>query len=139
MYCQVCHYALDGLPEARCPECGREFNPSDSSTFARGSDFPVSRSRSGSKRRLRIQLWLGICAFGYAIYTLSPAPQGFYDYLARCIAMPMAVFLFLDPFRERKRLNFLEDFICSLLFVLALILTVIFIYGALSVRSFSNR
>jgi hypothetical protein len=33
-YCLTCGYILDGLPEARCPECGRGFDPADPETFA---------------------------------------------------------------------------------------------------------
>jgi len=35
MYCLGCRYDLRGLPENRCPECGRSFDPSQSRTFAR--------------------------------------------------------------------------------------------------------
>jgi hypothetical protein len=31
--CLTCGYILDGLPEPRCPECGRGFDPRDPSTF----------------------------------------------------------------------------------------------------------
>lgn len=31
--CQGCGYSLRGLPEPVCPECGRTFDPEDSSTF----------------------------------------------------------------------------------------------------------
>ena len=33
-YCLGCSYALDGLPENRCPECGRPFDPDESRTFS---------------------------------------------------------------------------------------------------------
>ncbi len=33
MYCLDCDYPLDQLSSDRCPECGREFNPDDPSTF----------------------------------------------------------------------------------------------------------
>ncbi len=33
-YCLGCGYPLFGLPEPRCPECGRAFDPLDPSTFA---------------------------------------------------------------------------------------------------------
>jgi hypothetical protein len=35
MYCLGCRYNLRGLPENRCPECGRSFDPSRPTTFAR--------------------------------------------------------------------------------------------------------
>lgn len=31
--CLSCHYTLTGVPTARCPECGRDFNPADPTTF----------------------------------------------------------------------------------------------------------
>ena len=34
--CLDCRYPLKGLLEHRCPECGREFNPDDPSTFDSG-------------------------------------------------------------------------------------------------------
>jgi hypothetical protein len=34
MYCKGCGYVLDGLPENRCPECGREFDPNIPGTFS---------------------------------------------------------------------------------------------------------
>lgn len=33
-YCLTCDYDLRGLPENRCPECGRQFDPVDGRTFA---------------------------------------------------------------------------------------------------------
>jgi hypothetical protein len=34
--CLGCGYILDGLPEPRCPECGRGFDPSRPSTYTTG-------------------------------------------------------------------------------------------------------
>ena len=34
-FCRGCGYSLAGLDRARCPECGREFDPRDSRTFSR--------------------------------------------------------------------------------------------------------
>lgn len=31
--CLGCGYVLDNLPEPRCPECGREFDPNDARTY----------------------------------------------------------------------------------------------------------
>ncbi|MDB5329801.1 MAG: hypothetical protein JWP03_952 [Phycisphaerales bacterium] len=39
MYCLGCFYDLRGLPESRCPECGRLFNPANHRTFS-----PVAES-----------------------------------------------------------------------------------------------
>ena len=33
MRCLTCDYDLRGLSENRCPECGREFDPADATTF----------------------------------------------------------------------------------------------------------
>lgn len=33
MYCRQCGYALVGLSEPRCPECGTRFDPHDPETF----------------------------------------------------------------------------------------------------------
>ncbi len=40
--CLNCGYILDGLPENRCPECGRPFDPEDPDSFTWGT-----RHRSG--------------------------------------------------------------------------------------------
>ena len=34
MYCLGCYYDLRNLPERRCPECGRGFDPGDCRTFS---------------------------------------------------------------------------------------------------------
>lgn len=77
--------------------------------------------------------------FGYSLFTTMHMPQGFYDYLVRCVTMPFALFLCLDPFRGRRRLSFIEHFVSSLLLLLLVILTPLFIYGALRVRRFADR
>ena len=39
--CLGCNYPLRGLPEARCPECGRTFDPSNSWTMNTGRPMPA--------------------------------------------------------------------------------------------------
>ena len=34
--CRGCEYILDGLPEPRCPECGRPFDPDNPNTYWKG-------------------------------------------------------------------------------------------------------
>ena len=38
IYCIDCGYPLNHLPDPRCPECGRDFDPDDSKTF-----LPITR------------------------------------------------------------------------------------------------
>ncbi len=33
MFCTSCNFDLRGLPSAKCPECGRAFDPADAGTF----------------------------------------------------------------------------------------------------------
>ena len=53
VWCKTCGYVLDHLPEPRCPECGREFNREDSSTYLT-KPRPVPRSA----RLALIGVWL---------------------------------------------------------------------------------
>jgi hypothetical protein len=43
MYCKHCLYNLRGLAEARCPECGTQFDPNIATTFNR---YPYGRART---------------------------------------------------------------------------------------------
>jgi hypothetical protein len=40
MRCLGCQYDLANLSEHRCPECGREFDPTNPDTFAEHHPFP---------------------------------------------------------------------------------------------------
>ena len=53
VWCKTCGYVLDHLPEPRCPECGREFNLADSSTYLRSA-----RRVPRSARVALIGVWL---------------------------------------------------------------------------------
>jgi hypothetical protein len=41
--CRKCHYPLKELPQHRCPECGCEFDPADSTSFV--TTFQILRQR----------------------------------------------------------------------------------------------
>lgn len=55
--CLQCGYLLLGLTHAKCPECGREFDPADPRTF--DSDPPESRRR---RRFKRVGVFISIAA-----------------------------------------------------------------------------
>lgn len=40
-FCAKCRYPLRGLPEPRCPECGKAFDPSDPHTFLVAGQRPM--------------------------------------------------------------------------------------------------
>ncbi len=52
MRCLDCHYNLSKLPEHRCPECGREFDPKNRRTFFSHAD---------------LETWKGDRNFWYAV------------------------------------------------------------------------
>ncbi len=139
MYCLNCGYVLDGLPEDRCPECGTAFDPTDSSTVHRHGAAPGRPPGSPRLVTLRIELWAALCLFVIGIFTLSWTPQGYYDYLVRCTATSVALFLYVDPLRQNKRLTSFERVLCLFMFILLVILVPTFVGQALQVRQFSNR
>lgn len=85
--CLDCDYVLDHLPESRCPECGREFDPNNPATYSTersiiilGSAEPSTLS---SLETLRISERLGFpgdaCAWTLiAIVGLTASSVGVY-------------------------------------------------------------
>jgi predicted RNA-binding Zn-ribbon protein involved in translation (DUF1610 family) len=64
-FCLGCGYRLHGLPEARCPECGRDFNPDDPSSV------------DASPRRAYRRKWMrrGVLAVTIAAILFGVAPR----------------------------------------------------------------
>lgn len=65
IYCLDCRYCLYGLREHRCPECGRGFDPEDSTTY----------SATVKKKRSRVAvalMYVGPAVLVIFLYTLSP-------------------------------------------------------------------
>ncbi len=58
MYCRRCQYALGGLPDNRCPECGTAFDPADPKTFHQTPVPGVWRRIGGAASRRRRELFL---------------------------------------------------------------------------------
>ncbi len=64
-YCRRCGYALAGLAEPRCPECGRAFDPDDPRTVARRADH-WQRSRRNLRAGVLMALLAGTVLGFYA-------------------------------------------------------------------------
>lgn len=64
-WCQRCGYPLRGLPEPVCPECGRGFDPDDSTTF---ETLPPAVRR---KRRIK-RASLAVAGLALILYALAP-------------------------------------------------------------------
>lgn len=60
MTCLGCGYILEGLPENRCPECGRHFSPNNPDTFS-GGDLKRRAVESAAARL--VLAWLLVLAF----------------------------------------------------------------------------
>ncbi len=66
-FCRQCGYALQGLPEPRCPECGRDFDPDDPTTFR------PSRRRVRLSKLTRITVRLVCAILGLAALAVTVA------------------------------------------------------------------
>jgi hypothetical protein len=81
--CLGCGYILDGLPENRCPECGRPFDPNKPTTY-------VTRIESG-RRYLAFAL-LGITMMAIATTLAQLADRGMFraiDDWSAVLALPL--------------------------------------------------
>jgi hypothetical protein len=87
----------------------------------------------------RVQLYGTLLLFGYGIWTTLHMPQGFDDYLLRCVSTATAFVLSVHVMFDRSGLTFIEKCLCSVLLTLLTILAPIFIWDAMQVRAFCNR
>lgn len=67
-YCSHCSYCLDHLPETRCPECGRSFDPLDPATF---------RLRPKGIRHWGLRVWGTLGTAGVVLLLLYPKGSSF--------------------------------------------------------------
>ena len=65
MRCKTCNYSLEGLTEHRCPECCREFDPSDPNTF-----FTLQQSQDRAARPLEVLAYIVIIVAPLALLFL---------------------------------------------------------------------
>lgn len=72
MRCLFCEYDLSHRPPGgvhRCPECGREFDPNDRSTF---SEISYSPTIGDYMAVMGLSVaWLSVAAFVYVLSKLS--------------------------------------------------------------------
>lgn len=71
-YCRRCGYALQGLPEPRCPECGQPFDPTDGRTFARRKPS-IARRRIGRAAKVGVLLALVVAGWMAGRYGVDVA------------------------------------------------------------------
>ena len=86
--CLDCNYALIGLSENRCPECGRAFDPNDPRTWRASRRFPAhSRWLIKPTGRLFFLFVFGVCLLmlyadippgGYAMFMTGSIIAGFF-------------------------------------------------------------
>ena len=91
MFCKTCGYALDALPEPRCPECGQGFNPRDDQTFSGPPEHPLLRRR----RSASIFIWflgsIPITGFAWFLAVLSGG-AGHGNYLFAKLLFPISMY-----------------------------------------------
>ena len=72
--CLGCAYILDYLPENRCPECGRTFDPDDPLTFTGG---PASLGHGRSETTLLTSACIGsLLLLFHPVYVISSYTLG---------------------------------------------------------------
>jgi hypothetical protein len=88
MRCLNCKYDLRNLPEHRCPECGREFDPNDSTTFT----LRHTRNRSGIWALVAIAI---IFAIGWTLEWILHVPAAVVAFGAVPIVLIILIVLWL--------------------------------------------
>jgi hypothetical protein len=71
-HCLDCGYRVDNLPERRCPECGREFDPADPDTTSSGATglrrwLENYRRNVGRPTRWLVPASLTICILSFVV------------------------------------------------------------------------
>jgi len=75
--CIDCRYSLVGLPEPRCPECGRTFDPSDLQSFRNGARrsalvvLAAEMWRRHHRRVIKAGTWAGAVWLSWALFEWS--------------------------------------------------------------------
>lgn len=73
--CRDCNYALRGLPENRCPDCGRVFDPDDPDTMNMGR---AMGRRVRSLLRLPTTRWIAVTIVASIAMLVAFVPPGSY-------------------------------------------------------------
>ena len=94
MRCLSCHYDLRNLPEHRCPECGRAFDPNDPRTY----DTEASARNRSDRRALVWAVSAFALTFILALLVRYVIPIGLVEALliafsSATIAVPIAVLI----------------------------------------------
>jgi hypothetical protein len=71
MFCKSCRYALKGLQQRRCPECGVAFDPYNRSTFARSARALPRSLRHPCLLLAMYPILTAVCCYGTWIVAAS--------------------------------------------------------------------
>jgi hypothetical protein len=93
--CLGCGYDLHGLPENRCPECGRGFDPAHPSTFASGQREP-------GWGYLVVAVAVGGTALAFGAINLKRAGD-LWLIEAPLLALPLKIYVFARSIVELRR------------------------------------
>lgn len=107
MHCLDCGYALDGLTEHRCPECGRAFDPADEKTWRPWYEIDARGKRQAPWRK-PVLIGLLVFVLFIAIDWLTPgsaSPWLSWLVVAVWIIVPLMLVIRFDARRLLRRYN----------------------------------
>lgn len=95
MHCLNCGYSLKDLREAKCPECGREFDPRNAKTYGDSSPLRFAAAQTtGTIAATVALLVLCVCPIGgghggfilgFQLFTAPPVTLSVIGWLVLCI------------------------------------------------------
>jgi hypothetical protein len=87
-FCRSCGYSLEGIQSARCPECGREFDPSNWETMRHPRTLDESYGRAPGRVVLALTV---VAVVSTVLAYASPEPNAFFRKLGEVMWLIAAV------------------------------------------------
>jgi hypothetical protein len=108
--CLECGYILDHLPEARCPECGSEFDPEDPRTFR-----VRLRGPNPAPWILAVVFGTIVPAVGAAVLDLPPLPSSAPAILVSVVVSVHSAFTLCRGVPPERRVGWIVALVLSLM------------------------